>query len=382
MSAEIDLRVPSLGMLHARRSAKWSSEGPGVLAMTIAEMDFPVAPPIAAALRAAIDRHDLGYAPAAPPGLQQAFAGFARRRMDWEVDPEQVVLVPDVVVGLRELCQALIEPGDSVALATPAYPPFFSVLPGAGLRIRELATDPRGDFELDDLEAALRAGTKALLLVNPHNPSGRVIPRQKLARIAEICAAHEAWVLADEIHAPLVLDGATHTPWLELSEAAREFGIVLISATKAFNLAGLKAAQLVTASPRAREAVAALPPLSGGSGLLGVIASEAAFDESDAWLDAVLDQLAENRDLLAARLAADLPEIRFVPPQGTYLAWLDCRALGLGEDPAARFLARGRVALSPGPSYGTAGAGFARLNFATSPELLEEGVRRMAAAVP
>jgi cystathionine beta-lyase len=381
MSPSVDLRVPPLQSLQARRSAKWSGQEPDVLAMTIAEMDFPIAAPIAAALRAAIERHDLGYAPSDPVALQEAFAGFAARRMGWTVDPEQVSLIPDVVVGVRELCGALLQPGDTVALATPAYPPFFSVLPGAGLEIAELATDAAGEFELDELEAALRAGARALILVNPHNPSGRVIPRGRLERIAELCAEREAWVLADEIHAPLVLPGAAHTPWLELSDAAREFGIVLTSASKAFNLAGLKAAQLVTASPRARAAVALLPPLAGASGLLGVVAAEAAFGAGDEWLDAVLAQLAANRDLLARTLAAELPAVRFTPPEGTYLAWLDCRALELPEDPAAHFLARGRVALSPGPSYGAAGAGFARLNFATGPELLAEGARRMAASL-
>lgn len=381
MSMEIDLKVPPLSSLDSRRSAKWSDQEPGVLAMTVAEMDFPIAPPVTAALRAAVDRHDLGYPPSAPVAMQEAFASFARRRMVWEVDPEQVTLIPDVVVGVIELCEALMAAGDTVALATPAYPPFFSVLPAAGLRVRELATDERGDFELDDLEGALREGAKALILVNPHNPSGRVIPREQLTRIAELCAEREAWVLADEIHAPLILPGATHTPWLEVSDAAREFGIVLISASKAFNLAGLKAAQLVTASARAREAVATLPPISGASGLLGVIAAEAAFGEGDAWLDAVLDRLTANRELLGARLASELPGISFVPPEGTYLAWLDCRALDLDDDPAAHFLSRGRVALSPGPNYGSAGAGFARLNFATSPELLEEGLRRIAASV-
>lgn len=149
-----------------------------MVAMTIAEMHFPIAALIAAALRAAIDRNDLGYAPPTPVALQEALASFAQRRMSWEVDPEQVTLIPDVVVGVIELCQALIAPGDTVALATPVYPPFFSVLPAAGLRIRELATDERGDFEFEDLEQALRPGVRALVVVNPHNPSGRVIPGQ------------------------------------------------------------------------------------------------------------------------------------------------------------------------------------------------------------
>jgi cystathionine beta-lyase len=311
--------------------------------------------------------------------MNEALAGFARRRLDWEVDPEQVTLMPDVIVGIVESCKALLRPGDGIALATPAYPPFFAELPRAGFRIAELAIDRRGDFALDDLAAALRDGARALILVNPHNPSGRVIPRSQLRRIAELCAEREAWVLADEIHAPLVLSGATHTPWLEVSDAAREFGICAFSASKAFNLAGLKAAQLVTASPRAREAVSRVEHLSSLAGLLGVIGSETAYRDGDDWLDAVLRRLAANRERLGALLAERVPQIRWTPPEGTYLAWLDCRELGLGEDPAARLLEHGRVALSPGRAYGSAGAGFARLNFATSPELLDEGVRRLAA---
>jgi cysteine-S-conjugate beta-lyase len=188
-------------------------------------------------------------------------------------------------------------------------------------------------------------------------------------------------VLADEIHAPLVLPGATHTPWLEVSDAARAHGVALTSASKAFNVAGLKAAVAVTASGRARDAVGRLPALDERAGLLGVVAAEAAFADGDPWLDAVLARLAANRSLLAELLAGELPVMAWTPPQATYLAWLDCRALGLGDDPAAAFRARGRVALSPGLEYGSPGAGFVRLNFGTSPELVTEAVRRMAAAV-
>ena len=237
VSAEIDLAVPPLEALERRRSAKWSGQPDGVVSMTVAEMDFPLAAPVAAAVRAAVDRDDLGYAPAETAPLAEALAGFAARRLGWRVDPEQVLPVPDVIVGFVELCRALLRPGDAIALATPAYPPFFSELPAAGLRIAELPLDPGGDLDLDALEAALRGGARALILVNPQNPTGRVAPRATLERVAELCAEREAWVIADEIHAPLVLPGATHTPWLEVSDAAREFGFSLISASKAFNLA-------------------------------------------------------------------------------------------------------------------------------------------------
>jgi cystathionine beta-lyase len=339
-------------------------------------MDFPLAAEVAAALHAAIDRHDLGYSPPRVEALSAAFAGFARRRLGWDVDREQVTLAPDVMAGLIELCRVLVPPGGRVAYAVPAYPPFIFELPQAGV---ELVPVPLGD--LAALEAALAGGVRALVLSSPHNPTGRVPERGVLERIAELCAAHEAWVLADEIHAPLVLDGATHTPWLEVSDAAREWGIALTSASKAFNLAGLKAAVIVSASDRARDAVRRLPPLSDRAGLLGVIAGEAAFAHGDRWLDAVLAQLSANRALLGERLRAELPAIAWSPPQATYLAWLDCRALGLGDDPARAFLERGRVALSRGLNYGDAGAGFVRLNFGTSPEHVAEIIRRMAAAV-
>jgi cystathionine beta-lyase len=377
----VRLDVPDLSALQARRSEKWARHGAGVLASTTAEMDFALAPPVTEALHVAVDRHDLGYAPPTPRRLAESFAGFAARRLAWTVDPEQVTLVPDVMAGLVELCRVLVGPGQTVAFATPAYPPFYGDLPQARVKLREIPLLGDRTLDANALEVALRARTRVLVLSNPHNPTGHVLSRPELERIAEICAAHDAWVLADEIHAPLVLDGAEHTPWLEVSDAARERGIALTSASKAFNVAGLKAAVAVTASATAREAVAKLPELADRAGLLGVVAAEAAFSAGDEWLDAVLARLAANRELLAEALARDLPEVRWTPPEGTYLAWLDCRALGLGDEPAAAFLERGRVALMRGLDFGPPGAGHVRLNFGTSPELVEEMVRRMAAAL-
>jgi cysteine-S-conjugate beta-lyase len=373
----IDLTVPPLARLQERRSEKWAGGGPGVLGATIAEMDFPLAEPVAEVLHAAIGRHDLGYAPAEPVALREAFTGFAARRLGWTVDPEQVVLIPDVMVGVLEVGRLA---GGSIAFATPAYPPFLDEPAYAGLETREIPLHDDGALDLEALDAALAAGTRALVLPSPHNPTGRVLPRAELERIAETCAAREAWVIADEIHAPLTLAGAEHVPWLEVSDAAREWGVSLTSASKAFNLAALKAALLVTASSHAAETMRRLPPMSDHAGLLGVLAAEAAFRDGDEWLDAVLAQLDANRTLLGERLAASLPEVRWTPPEATYLAWLDCRGLGLGDDPAAAFLERGRVALSPGLHYGAIGAGFARLNFGTSPELVDEAVARMRQA--
>jgi cystathionine beta-lyase len=376
----VDLSVPDLAVLHRRRSEKWATHAPDVLSSTIAEMDFPIAEPVTAALHAAVARHDLGYATAAPPRLREAFAAFAARRLGWTVDTEQVTLVPDVMVGLIELCRVLAPAGGTVAFATPAYPPFLAELPPVA-PVREIPLLPGGaGFDVEALRDALRAGTQVLVIANPHNPTGRLAPRRELEAIAEACAEHDAWVLADEIHAPIVVGDAAHTPWLEVSDAARWCGVALTSASKAFNLAALKAALVVTASPRARDAVARLPPMRDHVGLLGVVAAEAAFADGDAWLDAVLAQLRENRRLLGEALADALPAVGYAAPDATYVAWLDCRALGLGDDPTRRFLDVGRVALSRGLDYGDVGAGFVRLNFGTSPGLVTDTVRRMAAA--
>ncbi len=376
----IDLTVPSLDAMHQRAGAKWSAYDADVLSATIAEMDFPLAPPVTEALREAIDRADLGYPQPATPSLRRSFARFAARRLSWTVDEEQIVLVPDVMIGLVELCRVIARPGESVAFATPAYPPFFRMLPAAGVKLIEIGLLADCSLDLDALDAALDAGARALVLASPHNPTGRVLGVGELEAIAERCAEREAWVLADEIHGALTLPGATFTPWLEVSDVARRCGISVTSASKAFNLAALKSAVIVTADPAARDVVGRMPSLHEHAGLLGVIAAEAAFEDGDEWLDAVIEQLAANRDQLGRDLADKLPGIAWRPPQATYLAWFDCTALGLGDEPAERFLRYGRVALGRGLDYGAPGTGHARLNFATSPEHLSEAVARIARA--
>jgi len=371
--------TPSLSELHRRRSEKWDGYQPEVISATVAEMDYALAPPVTAAIQTAVARHDLGYSTASIARLAQAFAGFAARRLAWEVDPQQVMLVPDVMVGLLELSRLLAGPRRAVAFTAPAYPPFLLEPPAAGVSAHEIGCAPDGTTDLAALDAAFRSGIRVFILANPHNPTGRVLPRQELEQIAALAAKHRAWILADEIHAPLVLAGATHTPWLEVSDAARRHGFSLTSASKAFNLAALKCALVVTASDNTRHLASRLPPQSDHAGLLGVLAAEAAFVDGDAWLDGVLLQLDRNRSLLGTLLAEQLPAVQWTPPQATYLAWLDCRRLDLGDDPADLLLRRARVALSPGVSYGQLGVGHARLNFGTSSELLTEMINRIAA---
>jgi cystathionine beta-lyase len=232
------------------------------------------------------------------------------------------------------------------------------------------------------LEAAFAAGARAHLLCNPHNPTGSVPHRSELEALAELADRYGVTVLSDEIHAPLTLAGATHTPYVALGGVAAERGVTLASASKAWNVAGLKCAVVVAGSDAMRAKLSTLPEETPyRCGHLGVLAAVAAFREGGGWLDGLLRRLDDNRRLLSDLLAAHLTDVDYLPPQAGYLAWLDCTGLGLGADPAARFLERGRVALSPGPTFGGPGAGFARLNMGTSPALLEEAVRRMAAAI-
>lgn len=367
----------SLADLRRRRSAKWAKYPEDVLPAWVAEMDFPLAAPVEAALVAAVRDGDTGYAAPAGLGLGEAFAGFAARRLDWQVDPAAVSPAPDVVGAIVSLLAVIAAPGDRVVINTPVYHPFFALIEELGLELAE-APLRGGQLDPEAIERCFAEGAAALILCSPHNPTGSVPSRAQLEAIAAAAERHGAWVLADEIHAPLTLPGAEHVPFLGVSETAAERGVALCSASKAFNVAGLGCAQIVTASPTAAELVARLPVGATHCGQLGAIAAVAAYREGGPWLDDVIAVLDHNRQLLADLLAERLPQVGYDPPRAGYLAWLDLRQLGLGEDPAEPILLRGKLALSSGPSFGPQGAGFARLNFGTSPALLTEAVERLA----
>ena len=373
----------TLDQLRARRSAKWRHYPADVLPAWVAEMDYPLAPPIARALHDAVDRHDCGYA--YPSDLGAVFASWAQASYGWAVEPGDVKLVPDVMTAIGELVLRATAPGDAIVTDPPVYPPFAATVRREGRTLIEvpLATDGgRPCLDLDALARAYAAGARMHLLCSPQNPTGIVHTRASLAALADLADRHGVIVLADEIHAPLALPGATFTPFLTVSEAAARRGVCLASASKAWNLAGLKTALVVATTPATRAISGRLgAELAYHAGHLGVIAARAAFTDGEPWLGDARAILDRNRALLAELLAAALPEVRYRPPEAGYLAWLDCRGLGLSRDPGAVFLARGRVALSPGPGFGPGGDGHARLNIATTRALLEEAVRRMAAAV-
>ena len=323
---------------------------PDVLPAWVAEMDVPVAEPVAQALADAVAVGDTGY----PWGTTyaEALVEFAAARWGWTFDLGHSAIVPDVMLGIVE-------------------------------RVVEAPLTAQHRIDLAALDAAFGQATAAerlaaYLLCSPHNPTGTVHSGEELTAVAELASRHGVRVVADEIHAPIVYGEAVHLPYLSLP--GTEGAFALLSASKAWNLAGLKAAVAV-AGPAAAADLARMPEeVSHGPSHLGVIAHSAALRHGGEWLHSLLAGLDANRRLLGELVAAYLPSVRYRRPQATYLAWLDCRALGLGQDPATVFLERGRVALSSGPSFGTGGAGHVRLNFATSQELLTEAVRRIASA--
>jgi cystathionine beta-lyase len=381
------LSALSLDDLRQRRSEKWQTFPEDVLPLFVAEMDTPLAGPVRAALSAALVRGDTGYAHIGQ--LAEAYAEFSTRRYGWCPDPGQTRLVPDVMQGIIEVLRAVTVPGDGVVINTPVYPPFFGDLRHAGRRLVEvpLIAAESGEYHLDleGLERAFAAGARAYLICNPHNPTGSVLTRDALLAVADLAGRYGVRLLVDEIHAPLTYPGVRHVPFLSLLSSAEPEAIarafVLVSASKAWNLAGLKAA-LLLAGPAAADDLARIPAeVSVAAGLFGVIASEAALREGESWLADLLAELDANRALLARLLADELPAVGYRPPDATFMAWLDCRRLELGDDPAAVFLERGRVAVNSGHHFGAPGRGFVRFNFATSAERIAEGVRRMAYAL-
>jgi cysteine-S-conjugate beta-lyase len=373
----------SLTELARRKSFKWRTYSPDVLPAFVAEMDFTVAEPISAAVRAALAIGDTGYPELGELG--EVYASFAASRLGWAPRKDWVFAVPDVMTGIVEVLLATTPHGSGVVISPPVYGPFFFRLGFIGRRIVEapLRRGDDGSYDLDlaGLDRALAdPGVSAYLLCSPHNPIGKVWTRDQLLAIAELCQRHDVVLLVDEIHAPLVMPDAKFVAFGSVDHAMAERAYVFSSASKGWNIAGLKCGVAVAGSEQAAAVLAerweAL--LCSHLGLLG---SVAAFSESVPWLDAAVAQIDENRALLGRLLREQLPEVGYVPGSATFLAWLDCRNLGLGDDPAAAFLDRGKVALSPGPDFGEQGTGFARLNIGTSPELVTDAVRRMAAAV-
>jgi cystathionine beta-lyase len=377
------VRPLPLDRLRERTSEKWGEYPADVLPLFVAESDFPLAPAVTAALLRAVELGDTGYTASRTP-LAAAFAGFAQRRFGWDVDPTRIRSTADVSMGIVELMRRVTRPGDRVVVTPPVYPPFYDLVEEAGAVVQRVplmeAAEGR-QLDLEGIEEALAAGARAVLLCNPHNPTGTVHPAATLAALADLAQRFDAAVISDEIHAALTYPGETFTPFLAASPVAAEIGFTVTSASKAFNLAGLKCALMITAGERSAAVVRDLPiEVEWRTGQFGMLAGTAAFSpDSDAWLDGVLMTLDRHRRLLADLLAEEVPAAVYRMPDAGYLAWIDLRGLGWGDDPARRILREAKVALHFGPHFGDEGRGFVRLNFACAEEVLVDAVRRIGA---
>lgn len=378
-----------LARLRGLAGVKWSRYEADVLPCWIADMDLPTAPVIVEALHDLADRSDLGYDFATVQALPEAWVAWQAQRHAWSPDPSRIRLHTDVLQAVDLALWLSTDPGDGVVLMTPVYPPFFRCVQGLGRQVVDCPLDP-GTWRLDPerLEAVVAAGTDdgapvtAILMCDPHNPSGRAFSASELAAVADVARRHDVLVISDEIWADVIFPESRHIPFESLPEAEGVRTVTTMAASKAFNIAGLRCAASHISDASLTERVEALPDhLLGAVSTPGAAATLAALTQGGPWLAETLRLLRDNRDHLISRLSAELPKVGVTVPEATYLAWLDLRAFELDGEPAAWLLEQARVALNPGPDFGVHGSGFARLNFATTRPVLDEIVTRMVRAL-
>jgi cystathionine beta-lyase len=371
--------------LRFRPGVKWGSPALGVLPASIADMDFPIAEPVVTSLRRYIDLGDFGY-PNWPDGspLRVAYAYRMKQRYGWWPDPDHVREFTDVTYAVRAMLELCTRPGDGVAIHTPAYGPFPQTIERLGLRLIPLPLQDSEQGWVFDVEAATRRlaedGCRVLILVNPHNPTGRVFTRAELLALAEAAERNDIIVISDDLHADLTYAPHRHVPFASLDPALEARTVTMYGASKAFSLAGLRCAIAHVGVKSLRDKLADGAP-GPGVNVLGMRASLAAWTEGDSWLDTALDYLDVNRRLVTETIAEQMPGVRHHMPEATYLSWLDCRDLRCGPDPAVFFRERARVELNSGSGYNPGGDGFVRLNFATSTSVLRRILDRMVDSV-
>ena len=368
-------------------SNKWRKYPADVLPLWVADMDFRSPEPVVRALRERVEHGVYGYG-FDDPEFAEVFADRARKRYGWTISPEAVVLVPGVIPGFNVACRALTSPGDGLLMQVPVYPPILRSPGNHGLTRDEAPLGRQGDgryvADLDALRAAIHPRTRAFLLCNPHNPVGRVFTREELGGMAAICLERGLPIIADEIHCDLLYSGQRHVPIASLGPEVEQRTITLMAPSKTFNLAGLKVsiAVIPNVSLRERFLAARGDLVQAQVNILGYAAALAAYRDGHEWLESLMRYLEANRDYLGEYVAKHLPGVTMVAPEGTYLAWLDCRdARPAAADPFTFFLERAKVAFNDGALFGPGGQGFVRLNFGTPRRLLTEGLERMRQAL-
>ena len=349
--------------------------------MHVAEMDYEIAPSIKELIIDFVQRSDLGYLGPIPE-VGDAFIGFAERHWGWTPDAKEIRIATDVSVGSVEILRTLTEPGDRVLINSPVYAAFYGWIAEVGCEIADVPLIRGEDtwrLDLDGIEKAFQTGVRYYLLCSPHNPMGRVHERHELAAIADLALKYGVVVISDEIHAPLTYAGQTFVPYLSVSEAARETGVVVTAASKSFNLAGLKASIVVTQSETMSKRTQHLPPdTHWRSSILGGFAMAEAFSGCDDWLAQAVEANRQNRDLLTQLMGDLLPGVGYWVPEGGYLAWLDLTSLNLGPNPAAKILLEKRIALVSGVDLGKAYHQYVRINFAASADAVRATVEAIA----
>lgn len=375
-----DIRAFPLSELRKRKSVKWRQFPSDVLPLPVAEMDFPIAEEIKVALRDMIDRSDTGYLGPFPE-MFEAFKNFSSARWGWSPDVSQMRIATDVGVGIVEVIRTLINPGDRVVLNSPVYDNMWRWVAEVKAELVDVPLIEKGmeySLDFDGIERAYKAGAKVHILCSPHNPVGVIFTKSELARIADLAKQYGVIVVSDEIHAALTYPGNTFVPFLSVSDSAREVGICVTSASKAFNLAGLKCAMIITEIEALTDRINSMPiSVAFRASLFGAVAATAAFEKSRDWLEGALKTLDENRKLIRALIDSKIPAIGYRIPDFGYLAWLDLSNLGLGEDPTKAVLEKGKLAINSGSFYSPRHAQFARLNFGTSAENIEEAFNRI-----
>ena len=372
----------SLEQLRKRTSAKWQHYGPEVLPLWVAEMDVPIAPAVIDAVNKAMRDGDTGYA--VGNGCGDIFAEYALRHWNLVIDPAYALPVIDVIRGLDTVIRAATEPGAPIVLTPPVYYPFAMIVAGTGRNLVNAPLTAGGRLDPESLEKAFSEAAAMgkggmVLISNPHNPGGAVHTREELTMLATLANKHGIRILSDEIHAPLTMPGYDFISILAIPEAAD--AVVVTSASKSYNLAGLKSA-IIQANENSSELLETIRSSGYESpSHLGSIAHMAAFQGGDEWLADVVKDIDRNRHLVTELVDNFLPGALYTPVHSTYLAWIDCRPLNLGEDPAQVFLEKGKVAFNSGHTFGPGGEGHIRVNMGTSPEILTEAFRRASLAL-
>lgn len=366
-------------------SAKWGVFDEDVLPMWVADMDFRSPEPVIQALQQRVDHGVYGY-PKPHDKLFEVTANWLERRHGWAVNPEHVIFIPGVVTGFNLASHAVAKAGDGVLVQTPTYGPFLNVAKNVNLEQQEMELKPGKDgqyeFDLDAFEAAITERTRIFMLCNPQNPTGRVFHKEELEAMAEICLRHNVIICADEIHHDLVYRPNTHIPIATLSPEIAANTITLLAPSKTFNIAGLEASVAVIENDELRQKFeGARQGLVGWVNLLGQVAMQASYEYGEPWLEALLEYLQANREYVNAFVNQQLPGVSMLKPQGTYLAWLDCRAAGIDGKPNEFFLENAKVALNDGGWFGRGGEGHIRFNFGCPRSQIVEALGKMKSAL-